>query len=186
MATCASCGKTEDGEPEAFCQFCGARRAISVTPSASNKSEDEIVEVRAFPGFHFFPCKRLTARQEYVLDEGKAQRLAPLSAEKDIATRSPLLGPRRTSSRGNVKRISIRLIPCEFEDGGVELVKALEELSGQQEGWVLARYRDDNATLVRAFPCLSAGESDRAATRSSCRAREREWDRFPSVSRCSR
>ena len=84
------------------------------------------------------------------MEEEKVQRLAPLSVEKELSARSPLLGPRRTSSRGNVKRISIRLIPCEFEGGGVELVKALEELNGQQEGWVLTRYRDDNATLVSA------------------------------------
>jgi hypothetical protein len=89
-----------------------------------------------------------------VVDERKVQRLAPLSTEKELSMRSPLLGPRRASSRGNVKRISIRLIPCEFEDGGVELVRALASLSEQQEGWVLTRYRDDNATLVSCPSCM--------------------------------
>jgi NMD protein affecting ribosome stability and mRNA decay len=52
MSTCASCGKIEEGELEAFCQHCGERREAEVTPSpagnAANKSEDEIVEVSGF------------------------------------------------------------------------------------------------------------------------------------------
>jgi hypothetical protein len=62
MATCASCGKIEEGELEAFCQHCGERREAVATPSpagnAANKSEDEIVEVSAFP---LFLCGKLTA-----------------------------------------------------------------------------------------------------------------------------
>ncbi len=83
------------------------------------------------------------------MDEtGEARRIASMTVAKDTPPRSPALASRRSSSRGNIRRISIRLIPCEFEEGGVELVKALEELSCKPHGWVLTGYREDNATIV--------------------------------------
>jgi hypothetical protein len=50
-------------------------------------------------------------------------------------------------ARRQSKRFSFRSIPCEWEDGGVEVVEALAELSAGEAGWVLVGYRPDGATL---------------------------------------
>ena len=50
-------------------------------------------------------------------------------------------------ARRQSKRLSFRSIPCEWEDGGVQVVEALAELGTSERGWVLVGYRADCATL---------------------------------------
>merc|ERR1711991_997804 len=63
---------------------------------------------------------------------------------------SKLAVPPTSATKKNVRnprRISIRSIPCEFEDGGVKVVEAIGEITKHSSGWVLMGYRDDGATL---------------------------------------
>lgn len=73
-------------------------------------------------------------------------RTASAVSPPSVTSPDPVIQRRMSSA---TKRMSGRFAMCEWEDGGVEVVKKIHELftADSTSGWVLVQYRSDNATL---------------------------------------